>query len=112
MSSAPSFLSRIKLYSWLAISCLGIIGTAHQLAAIVNLFNLLDGVWCSGLSMVSIFIVMAAIGILKTRHSLRWYVWMYIPVLAIIGIFSTDGMSFFIGPVCFGGFGSMQAGLV
>ena len=62
--------------------------------------------------MVSIFIAMAAMGILKTRHSLRWYVWMYIPVLVIIGIFSTDGMSFFIGPVCFGEFEFMQTGLV
>ena len=111
MSPTP-FLSKIKLYSWLAISGLGIIGAAHQLAAIVDLFNFFDSVWCSGLAMASIFIAMAAIGILKTRHSLRWYVWMYIPVLAIIGIFATDGISFFTGPVCFGEFEFMQAGLI
>ena len=62
--------------------------------------------------MASIFIAMAAIGILKTRHSLRWYVWMYIPVLAIIGIFATDGISFFTGPVCFGEFEFTHAGLI
>ncbi len=101
---AAFFLSKIKSCVWLAVSGVGIIGTAYQLSSTVSLFNLIGSVWCSQLIVVSIFIAMAAAGTFKMRRSLRWYAWAYIPVLTALGMFLTDGVSFFIGPVCFGEF--------
>lgn len=104
MTTMPPLLSKIKTYAWFALSGLGIIGTAYHLTAMVNLFNLTDSIWCSGLVMVSVFIAITLIGTFKIRHSLKRYVWMYIPVLAIIGMLFINGQSFFIGPICFGEF--------
>ena len=111
MSPTPSFSSKIKLYSWLAISGLGIIGAAHQLANMVMVFDFLGAVWCTGLAAVAIFVVMATIGVLKTRHTLGWFVWVYVPYLAAVGVFLTGGQWSFIGPVCFGEFEIWYAGL-
>ena len=105
----PPFLSKIKLYLWLAISGLGIIGAAHQLANMVMAFDFLGTVWCTGLAAVAVFVVMATIGVLKTRHTLGRFVWVYVPSLAAVGVFLTGGQWNFVGPVCFGGFGSTQA---
>ena len=104
-------MCKIKFYLWLAVAGLGIIGAAHQLANMVMLFDFLDTVWCTGLAAIAIFVAMATIGVFKTRHILGWFVWVYVPCLAAVGVFLTGGQWGFIGPVCFGGFGSMQPGL-
>ena len=111
MPPIPSFLFKIKSYTWFAISGFGIIGAAHQLANMVMLFDFLGTVWCIGLAAVAVFVVMATIGALKIRHTLGWFMWVYVPSLTAVGAFLTGWQWSFIGPVCFGGFGSMQAGL-
>ena len=105
LSPTPSFLSKIKSYAWLAVAGLGIVGAAHQLANMVMLIDFPGGVWCTGLAAVAVFVAMATIGVLKTRHSLGWFVWVYVPSLAVIGVFLTGGQWYFVGPICFGGSG-------
>lgn len=99
--NTPPFLLTRKSHVWFAVSGLGIIGAAYQLANIVMLLNFPGGIWCTGLVAVATFAAMAVIGVFNVRRSLRWFVWLYVSLLTALGILLAVEGTFFIGPVCF-----------